>query len=313
MESLQPILSEDITFEILVRLPVKTLLRMRSVLKSWLSLVSSPQFVRKHLQHPVTNQEFSLLCTNNRETFQTCPLNTIMYKEDPPTSIPIDLDFDWQVTSHRQCNIVGSCDGLLCLTNEFMNFKIWNPSTRELRKIPALPWSGLCPQAQAYGFVYNEHENDYKVVVIAWNNYSDILREVNFYSLRTNSWQKIIELPSTAIGIGGYFGEFGTLVNRRLHWVAIDAKVGSNKFIFSLDLVDAIYGNVALPNPEDKSEFDWHIGTLGGTQLVNAAPSLEASPSNMFLCMEKQPKNLESLWRATGNQRTHRNHSTHAS
>ncbi|XP_059302193.1 F-box/kelch-repeat protein At3g23880-like [Lycium ferocissimum] len=219
----------------------------------------------------------SLLYTNNSKTFHTCSLNAIiMYEEESPSSIPIKLDdFDRQ-----DCTIVGSCDGLFCIMNKFRNiFVIWNPSTREFRQFPHLSSTGLSPQA--YGFCYNERQNDHKVVVIARSNDSDqyggFSYEVNSYSLRTNSWQKILELTSATVGRFGY--EIGALVNGRLHWIAAypkpKAKVRSETFIFSLDLDDATYGKVALPNPEDKSEFEWYLDTLGGNLCVLYEYTLE--------------------------------------
>ncbi|KAM1024071.1 hypothetical protein ACFX2C_037394 [Malus domestica] len=44
-----PVPLDDMIVEIVLRLPVKALLRFRSVSKSWRDLISSRDFVRKHL------------------------------------------------------------------------------------------------------------------------------------------------------------------------------------------------------------------------------------------------------------------------
>uniref|UniRef100_A0A0E0DXR1 F-box domain-containing protein n=1 Tax=Oryza meridionalis TaxID=40149 RepID=A0A0E0DXR1_9ORYZ len=45
---------EDIVEEILLRLPVKSILRFRSVCKSWRAMVADPRFVRLQLDHSTT-------------------------------------------------------------------------------------------------------------------------------------------------------------------------------------------------------------------------------------------------------------------
>ncbi|XP_039788644.1 putative F-box protein At1g47790 [Panicum virgatum] len=52
-----PELLDEIVLEILARLPVKSLLRFRSVCKAWRATISDPFFIRKHLQCSVSKQE----------------------------------------------------------------------------------------------------------------------------------------------------------------------------------------------------------------------------------------------------------------
>uniref|UniRef100_K4BVS7 F-box domain-containing protein n=1 Tax=Solanum lycopersicum TaxID=4081 RepID=K4BVS7_SOLLC len=53
------VLPIELIVEILIRLPVKTLLKMRSVSKSWSSLISTPEFVKAHVKFSANNREFA--------------------------------------------------------------------------------------------------------------------------------------------------------------------------------------------------------------------------------------------------------------
>lgn len=52
-----PVVSEELIFEILVRLPVQTLLQFKSVCKAWHAIISDPFFIRMHLQQSTHKQE----------------------------------------------------------------------------------------------------------------------------------------------------------------------------------------------------------------------------------------------------------------
>nr|XP_033512127.1 F-box protein CPR1-like isoform X2 [Nicotiana tomentosiformis] len=260
-----PVLPSEILYEILLRLPVKTLLKMRCVSKSWFSLISCPQFIKTHLKFSTQNQDFRCLFYGSREnslTLNTCSLDEIIYQEEsPPIPIAVQLDFP--------CNgVLGVCEGLFCIFNQFWYIFIWNPSIRKSKK---LPFSGLdprCGQSSSYGFGYVECQDDYKVVDVKGNSHGDgFLNVFKIYSLRYNSWKRIQDYPDITFWI--YPGKF---VNGRLHWivghVSDESDMNDSRFILSLNLVDDTYKNVALPDLVDAS-FDWDIGSLGGNLCVS--------------------------------------------
>nr|XP_009761010.1 PREDICTED: F-box/kelch-repeat protein At3g23880-like [Nicotiana sylvestris] len=184
-----------ILHEILLILPVKALLKMRCVSKSWLSLISSPQFIKTHLKFSTKKQYLRLLFSgspdNNSPRFYTCSLYAIMYEESLHQPIELDL-------SCKDYHMVeGSCDGLLCLSVGREELYLWNPSIRKLKR---LAWSGKNNlHYTTYGFGYNESQDDYKVVKVdgSCRAYGfrgfEHLNNVSIYSLRTNSWKSILE------------------------------------------------------------------------------------------------------------------------
>ncbi|XP_070015838.1 F-box protein CPR1-like [Nicotiana sylvestris] len=61
-----PVLPREIIVEILLKVPSKFLLKFRCVSKSWLQLISSPEFVNAHLKLTVNDKE----CSPHRGIFQ---------------------------------------------------------------------------------------------------------------------------------------------------------------------------------------------------------------------------------------------------
>lgn len=107
-------LPEDlIVVDILSRLTVKSLLRFRSVSKSWYALITNPNFIRIHLSRTNSHKliTFShclenLYVTNcDAEPSDNCSDNVVC------TSLPVKV---FHFDPNACVNIVGSCNGLLC-------------------------------------------------------------------------------------------------------------------------------------------------------------------------------------------------------
>ncbi|CDP01468.1 unnamed protein product [Coffea canephora] len=57
--------------EILLKLPVKSLLKFKCTLKSWLSVISSRQFIKSHLENHAWLNNRRLLMLDDYETLKT--------------------------------------------------------------------------------------------------------------------------------------------------------------------------------------------------------------------------------------------------
>ncbi|XP_059309983.1 uncharacterized protein LOC132061134 [Lycium ferocissimum] len=103
-----PILQPELITEILLRVPVKFLLKFRSVSKSWLALIISPEFIQEHFSVSADNKE----CTHHRlmmkvdqpnNNLKDCSLRSLLYDEfvieastfDIPGEIPVNLSGLW--------------------------------------------------------------------------------------------------------------------------------------------------------------------------------------------------------------------------
>lgn len=108
-----PILPSEFVTEILLRLPVKSLLQFRSVSKSWLNLISSSEFIKFHLDLSANNKDNSHHRLMYNHNFKEGSLKSLLYESDV-IEAPHDLNYPMK-DHQRPFQIVGSANGLICL------------------------------------------------------------------------------------------------------------------------------------------------------------------------------------------------------
>ncbi|KAE9453271.1 hypothetical protein C3L33_14825, partial [Rhododendron williamsianum] len=112
-------------------------------------------------------------------------------------SIEKTVVLDIPVTSFEHyTRLWGSCNGLICLSNQEKGIFLWNPSTKKHWKLPVCPietvptFSSNVVNA-VYGFGYDSVTDDYKVVrVVQHHGVAFMDSEVWVYSLKSNSWKE---------------------------------------------------------------------------------------------------------------------------
>ncbi|MCD7472146.1 hypothetical protein HAX54_013142 [Datura stramonium] len=216
-------LPSEIITEILIRLPIKILLRFQSVSKFWFALISSPQFVKAHLvkNKDYTHQRIMRTCIGHQmNSIKVYPMQSLNYE-----SVTNPYDLDCPLKNHFM--IVGSVNGLICLAFGAHRFLIWNPSIRKFKKVASLE---IASGSHIAGFGYDELYDDYKLVSIFCGV------KVEIYSLKRNSWRKIDDFQ-----VGEVKSRLPTLVNSKLHWVT---RCGD---ILSIDLTDEKWGRLEQP------------------------------------------------------------------
>ncbi|KAI9101394.1 hypothetical protein K1719_023876 [Acacia pycnantha] len=182
MNSQTPILPEEITRNILERLPVKSLIRFQCVCKHWKNLIKSRSFVADHLHHS-THQNLSLLL--EEDNLRLCLLDCELQHRKVQSALPIK--------SFQGARIVGSCNGLLCVQmdqdDKFPpSLLLWNPANRAYRYVPRRTYADSDDCVVGFGF--SPVVDDYKIVR-AYSESDDVVNRVEVFSLNRGSWKGI--------------------------------------------------------------------------------------------------------------------------
>ncbi|KAM3268155.1 F-box/kelch-repeat protein like [Capsicum chacoense] len=238
-----PYLPTEIIFEILLRLPVKSIIKFKLVSKSFHSLLSSPHFINNHLIF--SRKKLLLLAPNQNLSKKTHTLCSTFYEKNYVDHVNLDYPVKSPCLFTR---FMGSCNGLICLSVENMII-IWNPSTRKWKKIAKEPIIMNQDYYFTYGFGYDELNDDYKLVLVYSSKIKNVgYNEVKLYSLRTNSCKRIKGF------VNGYvYSNSGVLLNNFIHW---DTRKhhdfdGCDSTIVYFDLVAERKGKIDLPRYEN--------------------------------------------------------------
>ncbi|XP_017984401.1 PREDICTED: F-box/kelch-repeat protein At3g23880-like [Theobroma cacao] len=236
-------LSEILVMEILLRLPVKSLMRFKCVCKSWYSSFQTSYFITNHRNN--LNLFFkgfdkvpylSLLSTETeikKHDEQDVRFNL---KVKEKIHMPVSICNSWRLT------VSGPCNGLLCLHDGY-TITLWNPSTREVKLLPESPTPSTdYTYFFCIGFGFDRKFDDYKILVkVIHCVWSKSTSQIYLYSLNTNSWR---ELPHPNVFIDPFL--FNTYINGIYYW-----KVTSDDdsyLILSFDMAEEVFSTLPLLN-----------------------------------------------------------------
>ncbi|XVE81273.1 hypothetical protein DITRI_Ditri15bG0050500 [Diplodiscus trichospermus] len=250
-------LPPDIIANILSRLPVKSLLRSKCVSKPWQSLISDPQFAKLHLNQSQKNSNIN----PHRVLVSTNPMQSIDYEahngSEHGSKGVLELDYPAPIEKDPEYDVelVGSCNGLICLVVDYKDFILWNPSTRQSRELPKPKHRPN--RFSVYGLGYDFSTDDYKLLRVA-RQYPAIASDeakLEVLSMTTNVWRRIPDLQTDQMKLDGC----GIFLNGSLHFLA--RKVSSLNKILSFDLAkEKFHELVPLP---DRLEENHYVGVLG--------------------------------------------------
>nr|XP_048323886.1 putative F-box protein At3g17480 [Ziziphus jujuba var. spinosa] len=204
------ILSEELEIEILVRLPVISLLRFKC--KSWRSIIRSPFFIQKHLQVcNSTNPSYLLVQIRSPYDFNLESVSILSYDN------PLDPKLIQAIPALPGSEIEGSCNGVFCLYNRANgDVVLWNPATRETKVVPHshIQRNNRSDfESEAVGFCFDVKTVmiTYRVVMIhACTENGPMSFQLEVCSLSTDSWRLVpgirsmdLRLWASGLYVGG--------------------------------------------------------------------------------------------------------------
>nr|XP_009771441.1 PREDICTED: putative F-box protein At3g16210 [Nicotiana sylvestris] len=166
-------LPDDIIIFLLLNLPIKSLLRFKSICKSWYSSINDPEFIKLHLHNSSANiSRQKILLTDNFSSFKYDHSSTHMPRIlSIEASLSVDskvMLFDPPLPRFRhECSYlqVCSCNGLV-LMFDYHDMILWNPAIRKYKSIPIPNMLQRNRQCVRLGFDYDYVADDYKVLFV---------------------------------------------------------------------------------------------------------------------------------------------------
>ncbi|KAJ8446197.1 hypothetical protein Cgig2_015968 [Carnegiea gigantea] len=156
-----------ITYQILTRLPIKSLLQFKSVSKEWYSTVSSHAFANATFRACLSSCSAS--CPIACLIIQAESNYYLLFYEEHDVVLDyylVKLEIDFDDEHQNEIQLVGSCNGLVCLAYSSpiaSYFYIWNPITHHWSKLTE-PYLLSFSYRTSGGFAYVSSEDDYKIV-----------------------------------------------------------------------------------------------------------------------------------------------------
>ncbi|XP_047979513.1 putative F-box protein At3g21120 [Salvia hispanica] len=257
------LLNHDVVTEILLHCPFTSLLRFRSVCKSWRDHIDSEAFRKSHIQHHADDDNTRLLVQfsfRQDGASEVSMFNEKLHNNFLPASQEI---LDYHHTTDAVCHdaqVAGPSNGLICAyyRNSDAPVAVCNPSLGLIAILPMPPnpsSKSLEPNhhralSHGFGIWFDEVAQDYKVVQlltchINGLNVMGLHLHASVYSKATNSWRGL----TGVIDLG--LCQFNPIISRCknsafAHWLAIDDE--GIELILSFDFRNEGFRVLEIPN-----------------------------------------------------------------
>ncbi|XP_010928709.1 F-box protein CPR1-like [Elaeis guineensis] len=189
-------LSQDVIFEVLSRLPVKSLIRFKATCKAWLALISEPYFIASHYKRSRANPSL-LILPLKQDIFQET-VDLYSYKKEARVSellLQRKLPCEDRLLALYPCQV----NGIIMLFSE-RSFHICNPSTKEFLTLSP-PYSDHAHHCVGFGL--DSSTNKYKVVRVFLRSFDENTQDYDLgceiFTLGDGSWRTIDGPPCTIV------------------------------------------------------------------------------------------------------------------
>ncbi|OMO85418.1 hypothetical protein COLO4_21634 [Corchorus olitorius] len=292
--SSQLCLPGEIVDDILLCLPAKSLLRFKLVSKPWNSLISGPNFAQSHLNRSNTLISQGERCGNLLRLGQIS-ISKRKHRPDgqgPRPSLSLDsmdadgshrevvtIDLGLQRYSNRP-SILGSCNGLLLVLVNRVDFFLLNPLTRQYKKISPVRLHG--GDRLISGLGYESTSGNYKGIIATHSHGGPSSPHIIYdyvYDYKLNNWKRRREFH-----YGVKYDDSAVMVNGIPHWCVYRQRIQpleeaadgegyvSYDLIVYVDLKTEEVKEVELPLWAATGEKRFNLGVLGGCLCMSLDP-----------------------------------------
>ncbi|VVA96666.1 unnamed protein product [Arabis nemorensis] len=290
--------------EIILRSPVRSVGRFRCVSKAFCSLLTDPRFAKNHLglNLRTLNRKVILSLNNlfavdidsigdgsegNRKfpaveldypLKQERDLLPVMKTRTARYTIWSDAEMAYSDYDQSRVVVVGSSNGLLCVSSDDDIVFLYNPTTGESKRIPDLPES-MRPKLvnkdmvayDIHGFGFDALKDDYKVVKFVVSGSIGNVRnnelEASVYSLRADSWRRICNLRYKHV-----HPTSGVHLNGAIHWIVKLKEDPNKRVVAAFDLETEEFREIPLPDEAGECNHPFmklDVGSLKGSLCVS--------------------------------------------
>lgn len=239
-------LPPEITMDIILKLPIESILSCKFVCKSWIKVVESPEFSKLHFPKSVPGLVV-FQGTDLPNPYKILEFTDEIGPQNYAHYCKAVLGFPFP--HHAQ--IHSSVNGLLFMYDQDLwkpeDLFICNPITRDYIELPP-----PCPDCLfltcTFGFGVSKMTGQYKVVMIYRVCIVFCPPDCEVYTLGTRSWRTL----ETSLPLR-YEGHIAAFLNGNLHWLAFD--IQGYPLISSFDLETEVFSTFSSPpnrphNPE---------------------------------------------------------------
>jgi len=261
----------ELTREILLRLPVRSVLRFKRVCKSWHALISSPQFAISHYDL-AASPSHRLLIKSKDFSVQSIDIDSRLFKPSravhflclpPPPPRPSD-------DSHYKYELLGSCRGLVLLWYQG-DLILWNPSTGAHKRFPNIEGDddSDSPEEILYAFVYDTSTAEYCFILVDLEEFeyneseSDERKaEILIFSFKTASCVPCKSIYFPYKYIGEKFSA-GALFSGAIHWLVF-TEDENFPVIIAFDMIQKSLSDIPLFDHFTTEKYNiYSFGVMG--------------------------------------------------
>ncbi|KAE8651024.1 F-box protein At5g49610-like [Cucumis sativus] len=261
----------DIVIHILSKLPSESLLRFKSVCRSWYALINHHKFVTKHLLNSFSHKHVLLkrVIINNSGKKEHV-LSILEFSLDRSVSSVLDVPLPFNENPPNvplpfrenlpDLQINGHSHGLICIgCDNNRDIFLCNPMTRQVRKLPSTSIFVVHEPHDVYlkprivGFGYDVKCGDFKVVRVVGFSRGVVYypSRVEIYDLRKDRWREIktfVDACSICMSSFDIYHE-GTF-----YWMGING-LSEEEVILTFNMSREVFEKISIPESFHLSNY----------------------------------------------------------